>query len=231
MTTDYTPNDQALAGPAAPIAPRIEAARCAAIIPVGTLEDAKSRLGGALDAEERQDLAEGLLMRTVTAALGVDRLVDVLVISPDREVIRRASDLGARTLRQRSTGLNAGLTEARDDVVAGGANVILVLPIDLAFVGADAVSVVLESVTRQDGPAAVVLVTDRHGTGTNVLALRPPEVIDFRFGPDSRRAHRAAALAAGAAYAEVDGPLAFDVDTPADLVLVESIAAEGIGAG
>jgi 2-phospho-L-lactate guanylyltransferase len=74
-------------------------------------------------------------------------------------------------------------------------------------------------------------VTDRHGTGTNVLAIRPPDVIEFGFGPGSRAAHRDAALTAGAAYTEVEGPLAFDLDTPADLVLLEAMAPERIGAG
>lgn len=223
------PNTSALDTSAADVAPA--PSRIAAIIPVGTLEGAKSRLGDTLDAEERQDLAERLLARTIAAALAVEHLADVLVISPDREVLQRAADLGARTLRQRSLGLNAGLAEARADVIAGGADAILVLPIDLAFVNAEAVTAVLDPMTRPDSTLAVVLVTDRHGTGTNALALRPPEVIDLAFGPGSRRAHRAAAEAAGAAYTEVEGPLAFDIDTPADLVLVESMAPEGIGAG
>jgi len=209
--------------------------RLAAVIPVGTIEGAKTRLGGTLDAEERQDLVERLLERTVGAALAVAGLHDVLVISPDREVLRRASDLGARTLRQRSTGLNAGLSEARTDVVAGGADAILVLPIDLALVSAAALEGVLAPITASaEGSAAgpaVVLVPDRHGTGTNALVLRPSEVIDFAFGPNSRDAHRRAAVAAGAAYLEVTGPLAFDIDTPADLVLVDTLTAEEIGAG
>lgn len=204
--------------------------RMAAIIPVGTLEAAKSRLGGALDAEERVDLAERLLVRTVLAALALERFDDVLVISPDREVLRRAADIGARTLRQRSHGLNAGLTDARADVVAGGADAILVLPIDLAFVSARALAPVLEPLALPDSGPTVVLVTDRHGTGTNALALRPPRVIEFAFGPGSRRAHREAAEAAGATYAEIDGRLAFDIDTPADLAVVESMAPEGIDA-
>lgn len=210
---------------------RTEPSRMAAIIPVATLEDAKSRLGGALDAEERQDLVERLTRRTIVAAMGVEMLADVLVVSPDREVIGLASDLGARTLRQRSRGLNAGLAEARSDVVAGGADAILVLPIDLAFVSGDALATVLTPVADPTATAIVVLVTDRHGTGTNLLALRPPGVIEFCFGPGSRQAHRDAARAAGATYVEVDGPLAFDIDTPADLVLVEAIAAEGTHAG
>jgi 2-phospho-L-lactate guanylyltransferase len=216
--------------------------RIAAIIPVGTLAGAKSRLGERLDAEEREDLVQGLLARTVLAATAVERLDDVLVASPDRDVLRRAADLGARTLRQRSRGLNAGLVEARDDVLAGGADAVLVLPIDLPFVTSDAIAAILAPLTDAAAAvvadtdagapiAVVVLVTDQHGSGTNALALQPPGIIDFAFGPGSRDAHRAAAEAAGATYVEVDGPLTVDLDTPDDFVLVETIETEGVGAG
>ncbi len=104
---------------------------------------------------------------------------------------------------------------------------ILVLPIDLPFVTPEAIAAVLEPLTRSP---AVVLVTDRHGTGTNALALRPPDVIDFAFGPGSRRRHRVAADAAGAAYTEVEGPLKVDLDTPDDLVLAELIRPAVVGA-
>jgi len=204
--------------------------RVAAIIPVGTLAGAKTRLAETLDAEERQDLVVDLLERTVTVALAVEALEDVLVVSPDRDVLRQAAERGARTLRQRTRGLNAGLREAREDVVAGGATAILVLPIDLPFVTADAVDGVVDALGSGREPA-VVLVPDRHGTGTNALALRPPDVIEFAFGKDSRVDHRAAAEAAGAAYRELDGPLAVDLDTPEDYVHVEAATREGAHAG
>ena len=208
--------------------------RIAAIIPVGTLEGAKTRLGGTLDAEERHDLVEGLLARTVATALAVDRLDDVLVISPDPEVLTRAAEIGARTVRQRTSGLNAGLAEARADVIAGGAEALLVLPIDLPFVTAEAVSALLEPLIEAPEGTHVVLATDRHGTGTNALGLRPPDVIDFAFGPGSRLAHRAATEAVGATYTEVGGPLTVDLDTPEDLVFVEAAesaeSAESAGA-
>lgn len=204
--------------------------RIAAIIPVGTLAGAKTRLGETLDAEERQDLVDRLLARTVSVSLAVDGLDDVLVVSPDREVLARAADLGARTLRQRSRGLNAGLREAREDVVAGSATALVVLPIDLPFVSADAIRAVTDALAVLPHPT-VVLVPDRHGSGTNALALRPPDAIDFAFGRGSRAAHRAAAEAAGATYREVDGPLAFDLDTPDDYVAVEAATREGVGAG
>lgn len=209
------------------------AVRIAAIVPVGTIEGAKSRLGATLDAEERQDLVEGLLERTVQAvlqAMADGALSDVLVVSPDREVRDLAAAAGSRTLRQRSSGLNAGLVLARADVMAGGADAIVVLPIDLPFIEASEVERLAADVATTPAPA-VTLVTDRHGTGTNALGLRPPDVIDFAFGPGSRAAHRDAADAAGASYVEVQGPLAFDVDTPDDLVFLESIAPERLGVG
>jgi 2-phospho-L-lactate guanylyltransferase len=207
------------------------APRIAAIIPVGELGGAKSRLGGSLDAEERQDLVESLLARTLAVTLELledGRLADIVVVSPDRDVLEIASRAGARTLRQRSKGLNPGLVEARDDVAAGGAEAVLVIPIDLPFITADAVRVVCDAI--EGSPAGVVLVTDRHGTGTNALALRPPAIIAFAFGPGSRGAHRAAAIAAGATYLELESPLNVDLDTPDDFVFVGLADPERLGA-
>ncbi len=206
------------------------AIRIAAIIPVAAIEGAKTRLGESLDAEERHDLVEGLVTRTLEAVESVARIEDVLVVSPDRTVLGWAADLGVRTLRQRTTGLNPGVREARDDVVAGGARAVLIVPIDLPFITTAAIDDLIGALLEDIGPT-VVLVPDRHGTGTNALALRPPEVIDVSFGIDSRTSHRVAASTAGATYREVDGPLSVDLDTPEDLVLVETIRAEGSRVG
>ena len=184
-----------------------------------------------LDAEERRELVEGLLARTVVAALAVTRLDDVLVVSPDREVLRRASAIGARTLRQRSRGLNAGLREARADVVAGGATAILVLPIDLPFVTTEAIEMVLRHCSASPRPA-------RHDRPARRPRLGPPRHRHQRASgcdrPTSSTSPSAAAaggrieqrpLNAGAAWIELDGPLTVDLDTPDDLVFVESAQA------
>jgi 2-phospho-L-lactate guanylyltransferase len=204
--------------------------RIAAIVPVAAIEGAKTRLGETLDAEERHDLVEGLVARTLEAVESVTRIDDVLVVSPDRTVLDWATDVGVRTLRQRTVGLNAGVREARDDVIAGGAQAVVIVPIDLPFITTAAIDDLIGALFEDPDPT-VVLAPDRHGTGTNALALRPPNVIDVSFGIDSRATHRAAAEAAGAAYREVDGPLSVDLDTPEDLVLVETIRAEGSHVG
>lgn len=192
-----------------------------AIIPVGTLEGAKSRLGAVLDAEERHELAGSLARRTIAAAVATPTVDDVLVITPDDEVRALALELGARPIRQRSSGLNDGLREARSEAVAAGASAILILPSDLPHITPDAVGAVVASLERTRRPI-VVVVADRHGRGTNALLVAPPDAIDFCFGGDSRAAHAAGAIDAGALLVELAGPLRLDLDTPDDLVLAET---------
>ena len=200
------------------------ATRIVAIVPIGALEGAKSRLGGTLDAEERRDLVDRMVNRTVRAALGTDGIAETLVVSPDREALAAAAELGARTLLQRSQGLNRGLGEARDDAIAGGANAIVVVPIDLPLVSPDAIAEIIAPLAVVAERPLVVLTPDRHGRGTNALLLAPPDAIEFGFGGDSRAAHAACAAEAGARYVELEGPLSLDLDTPDDLLFVEALA-------
>jgi 2-phospho-L-lactate guanylyltransferase len=104
--------------------------------------------------------------------------------------------------------------------VAGGADAIVVLPIDLPRVSPEAIAGLLAPLRDRDRPL-VVIVPDRHRRGTNALLLAPPDAIEFGFGGDSRAAHAACADEAGARLVELDGPLTLDLDTPDDLLLVE----------
>jgi 2-phospho-L-lactate guanylyltransferase len=155
-------------------------------------------------------------------------VAETLVVSPDAEAIGQAAALGARTIRQRGQGLNAGLREARDDAIAGGADAIAILPIDLPLISPEAIGELLAPLVdgaagAGEGQPLVVLAPDRHGRGTNGLLVAPPGAIELAFGGDSRAAHEACARDAGARYVEVDGPLRLDLDTPDDLLLVESL--------
>jgi len=199
--------------------------RIVAIVPVRSLSGAKSRLGEPLDPEERADLILAMLRRTVEAAMASRRLHGVAVVSLDAELLAQARAMGAASLLQLSDGLNEGLAETRDSACPE-ATALLVLPADLPGVTAEAIDRLAEvaeaTSARAPGRAVVVLVSDRHGTGTNALLVAPPDAIEFRFGEGSRAAHAAEAAAAGAAYVELDGPLSFDVDTPEDLLEADS---------
>ena len=192
-----------------------------AIIPIGALDGAKSRLGAVLDAEERHDLVVRLAEATIRAVVATPDVSETLVITPDDTVRELALAAGARPIRQRSRGLNAGIREAREEAVAAGATAVLILPIDLPRISPAAIGAVLETLRADEGPL-VAIVTDRHGRGTNALLLAPPDVIDVQFGGDSHAAHVAAAEAVGARVVEVDGPLRQDLDTPDDLLAIQT---------
>jgi 2-phospho-L-lactate/phosphoenolpyruvate guanylyltransferase len=196
--------------------------RIVVIVPVGALEGAKSRLGEALDAEERSDLVARMAAGTVAAAVGARGVAETLVVTPDEMVRQIATRSGGRPIRQRGEGLNAGLRQARDDALAGGADAIVIVPIDLPLVSSAAIEALLEPLEHPDRPL-VIIVPDRHGRGTNALVVAPPGAIEPSFGGDSLAAHRALALEAGARIVEIDGPLTLDLDTPDDLLLVEQL--------
>jgi len=199
-----------------------------AVIPIGTLDGAKSRLGAVLDAEERRDLVTRLAETTIRAAVATPGIAETIVITPDDQVRGLALAAGARPILQRSTGLNAGLREARDEVLAAGGSALLILPIDLPRITPEALTGLL-GVLADTPPPLVAIVADRHGRGTNALLLAPPDIIDVCFGGDSHGAHAAAAAAAGARLIELDGPLSEDIDTPDDLLLAQARAPETVG--
>ena len=195
--------------------------RLVAIIPVGALDGAKSRLGAVLDAEERLDLTLRLARATIGAATTAERVDDVLVITPDDTIRALALALGARPLLQRDRGLNHGLVAAREEAIAAGAGAVLILPIDLPDVTAAAIDAVAAALDEPDRPL-VALVPDRHGRGTNALLIAPPDAIDLCFGGDSAIAHQAAAGQVDARLVILGGPLSLDLDTPDDLLLAEA---------
>ena len=199
--------------------------RLTAVVPLGSLEGAKSRLGDRLDAEERQQLVVELLDRTVRAAGAAASVASVVVVSPDPAALRVASAAGASPIRQADDGLNEGLRTAARWALADGATAVLILAGDLPAISVETIEAVVAGAAgalQPDRPL-VALVADRHGRGTNVLLVSPPDAIRFAFGSSSRAAHLSEAEAAGAIMVELDGPLTLDLDLPDDLILAEEL--------
>ena len=183
------------------------------IVPHRGLAAAKTRLAPVLDDGEREALARRLLVQV----LGVAHQAcgDVVVITPSEALEPLVTTAGARLVVQRGLGLNAGLEQARQEAIADGVTTLAILHGDLPNLTTDDVAALLDALPEGGG---VAIAPDRAGSGTNALALRPPDAIDFGFGVGSFGAHAAAAKAAGIPLVEVHRPgLAFDLDTPADL--------------
>ncbi|MGZ6299457.1 MAG: 2-phospho-L-lactate guanylyltransferase [Candidatus Limnocylindria bacterium] len=183
------------------------------IVPHRGLPAAKTRLAPVLDDGEREALAGRLLEQVLRVAH--DACSDVVVITPSEALETLVSAAGARLVVQRGMGLNAGLEQARREAIDDKVTTLVILHGDLPNLTTDDVAALVDALPAGTG---VAIAPDRAGTGTNALALRPPDAIGFRFGGESHAAHTEAAEAAGVPLVEVHRPgLAFDLDTPADL--------------
>ncbi len=207
---------------------RADLTRVWAIVPIRGLESAKTRLGEGLDPEERHELVTAMLRRTLRAARATNSIAGTVVVTMDPAAAGLASEHGAIGLVERAPGLNPAIEAGRSVAVARGATAILVLPADIPAVSAGALDDVVSCARRATATSrardlgVVIVVPDQHGEGTNALLVSPPALIRPTFGPGSRRAHTAAARAAGATLVETAGPLSLDIDTPADLLAAEA---------
>jgi 2-phospho-L-lactate guanylyltransferase len=181
--------------------------RTVAILPVKRFGRAKQRLTGGFG--DRARLAAAMVEDVLDALAAVPELDGVIVVT--------AQAVSARTdVQFVPDPIEAGQSAAASRGVAaalerGAARVVLV-PGDCPALDPAEMSALLA--LRGD----VVIVPDRHGTGTNSLVLTPPDVMAPAFGDGSFERHRALAAAAGASFVVAEaGSLELDVDTPDDL--------------
>ncbi len=101
------------------------------LIPSRSLAGGKARLGGALDAEEREELILGMLRRTLELVAAWPSAARVHVVSPDEGLLARVASRAVDTIVQRGGGLNEGIRAGREVAAGAGARALLVLPGDL----------------------------------------------------------------------------------------------------
>jgi 2-phospho-L-lactate/phosphoenolpyruvate guanylyltransferase len=181
------------------------------LVPVKALAAAKGRLGPWLSPLERRLLAIAMVEDVVAALQATPGLAAPLVVSPDREMWRRAAAIGCRVVEEPGggEGLNAALALAAE---RAGDEGLLVVAADLPLASASGLRRVLEAAAL----APVAVVPSHDGDGTNVLAWREPASFAPRFGPGSAARH----LSVPGAVRVDDPGLAMDVDTVEDLRLV-----------
>jgi len=192
--------------------------RTAAVLPVKSFGRAKQRLDAAVQQPARAGLAAAMV-GDVLAALGrVEALDDVIVVTAEPRAAAAARAAGAHVVHDPAeTGQSDAAALGVAAAVARGAARALLVPGDCPSLDAGEVAALLR------GEGSVVIVPDRHGTGTNALLLTPPEVMAPAFGPGSFARHTARAAAAGASVRIAHAPsLALDVDTPGDLAALRA---------
>jgi 2-phospho-L-lactate guanylyltransferase len=221
--------------------------RTAAVLPVKRFDRAKQRLGDAVGAGERRELSAAMV-EDVLAALGrVAGLDDLIVVTAEDRVAALAAAAGAHVVADRhEAGQSAAAEMGVEAALRRGAERALLVPGDCPALDPGELTALLARYGRGAAPegnhsggaasgpvfgAQVVIVSDRHGEGTNALLLSPPGAVAPAFGPGSLARHAARARAAGATVRVAQAPsLELDVDTPGDLAALRAALAERPGA-
>jgi len=202
--------------------------RTVAVLPVKSFSKAKQRLGASVADPLREDLTRAMV-GDVLASLGeTGSIARTIVVTREESVTQTTRELGATVVHdtsEESQSAAVALGVAR--ALADGFERVLCIPGDCPALDPAELDALLSG-----SACEVVIVPDRHGTGTNGLLLAPPNAIAPSFGPGSRERHTALALAAGiAARIEQPSSLLLDIDTGDDLaVLRDRLSGERIRA-
>lgn len=197
--------------------------RTIAILPIKSFGAAKRRLAGMLGSGARQALVQAMFQDVLAALRHVPELDAIAVVTANREAERAAYGEGVLLLADdREAGHNAAATIGIRYALDNGFDRVLLVPGDTPLLNPGEVGGLLRRAAAE--ATGVVVVPDRHGTGTNALLLSPPTAIEPAFGPGSCERHQALAAAAGASC-RVDAlpSLAIDVDTPDDLAELSTL--------
>ena len=197
-----------------------------AVLPVKRPGGAKSRMAGAMDEGRRIALVEAMLEDVLEALDGSRLLFGTIVVTGDERAARMAEAHGCEVVDDPDDGGHSeaalvGIAAARNH----GADRVLLVPGDCPLLNPREVDRLLGAIPER----FVAIVPDRHGTGTNALLLSPADAIEPAFGEGSAQRHLALAREAGVPAGLEELPsLALDLDTPADIIALQTRFESGI---
>jgi 2-phospho-L-lactate guanylyltransferase len=196
--------------------------RTAAILPVKRFAQAKQRLGASVDDPLRMELARAMVSDVLAALAETASIEHTIVVTGEPSVMDTARAQGAIVIDDSAQdGQSAAVALGVERALTEGMERAFCIPGDCPTLDPVEMEALL-SPSAGDRPE-VVIVPDRHGTGTNGLLLAPPDAIPPSFGPDSCERHRALAAAAEVQW-RIARPasLLLDIDTGEDLSVLRT---------
>lgn len=204
--------------PVAPVALDGEfARRIYAVIPVKDPDLGKSRLSPLLDRSQRRTLNLRSARHTLevcTAYLGGERTI---VVSSSSDIRQIARQYGAKVLDEveDASGMNGALRAGGKFAVDSGAEAVVAIPTDLPLLS---IPLLCCALAQLPAPNGCLLVPDRRGTGTNLMAISPVDPEIFSFGEPSLERHTREARKRGyRVEIHRSAALSLDMDIPEDL--------------
>lgn len=192
------------------------------IVPVKPLRRSKSKLTSILSEEDRAILNLKMYENTLKVLKEITIPHQVLVVSKDSSVLSFARSYNAKTLQEDGdSGLNLALKKAIQVIKAYSAQSVLILPADLPFITKEDIEGVME---YSVGYSFMLISPDRKMSGTNLLFMSPPDLIEFSYGPGSFERHVRQAQTQNA-HLEVRkfNSTELDIDSPEDFELYKKL--------
>jgi 2-phospho-L-lactate guanylyltransferase len=160
--------------------------KATAIVPVKRFHEAKQRLAPGVDDARRAALAAAMLEDVLEAIARTRAIERTIVVSGDPVAQEIATAASAEIVPDPADeghveAALAGIARAEAD----GAGCVVLLPGDCPLLEPRELERLLTGLPE----AYVAIVPDRHGEGTNALALSPPSAIRPAFGEGSRARH------------------------------------------
>jgi 2-phospho-L-lactate guanylyltransferase len=193
-----------------------------ALIPVKSLQEAKSRLATHLTPSQRAQLMLDMLHHVLCALQDSEAFESIAVVSSDLYVLEQAQRWGGMARKELAQGHNPALHAAALQELATGADehtALLTISADLPLLGVQDVRKLLEQAEQYD----VVLAQSQEGTGTNALLVHPPLVVPYVFGLNSLQQFISEAQQRHLRYTCYHSlGLSLDIDTYHDLATLQS---------
>ena len=185
-----------------------------ALVPVKSLDEAKSRLAAHLTSEQRANLMLDMLHHVLLTLQSSHIFDHISVVSADKRVLLCAQKLGACALPEEAVGHNPALTAAATHELQRGATALLTISADLPLLQVTDIQHLFDKSKYND----VIIAPSQDGSGTNALLARPPLILPYRFGVNSRYHHQNEAENRNLVYTcHKSIGLALDIDTIDDI--------------
>lgn len=197
--------------------------RTAVVLPVKRFGHAKQRLSVSIPDAVRQTLVRAMVSDVLDAVAGVAAVDLTVVVTCEPVATAAAKGKGALIVQDAEQGQSAAVEVGIAAAVDRGAERVLCIPGDCPALDPVEIAALLSDADRAPQPE-VVIIPDRHGTGTNGLLLSPPDAIAPSFGPGSCARHTTLARDVGVSC-RIASPssLLLDIDTGADLAALRAL--------
>lgn len=191
----------------------------AAIIPVKTFSNAKTRLG--LPQEQTEELCKIMLNEVLSAISKSPIIGRTVIVSREEAAFEISKRYGAvEIFDEDEGGVNAAVARGEKHLLDNGYDTSVVFPQDIPLIQPEDIATLLSFQKNHHG---IIVVPSRKFDGTNALVRSPVNVIETHYDEDSYKIHLTTGKSRGIQTSFVlINRIMWDVDDKSDIEFIMS---------